>query len=176
MKNTLVIHPKDETTVMLKYVYANHPEWTVCEDNGISRNELMELISKHDRIIMLGHGTPYGLINSKRTGFLIDDSYAELLRNKETVSIWCYSHEYFLRNKLPGFHTGMIISEVGEEHMVLGEAPLDERQIYINMINFSKVISECIEMPPREMRKYVLEHYTGQDAVTCFNRNNIYVV
>ena len=57
---TLIIHPEDKTTDMLKHAYENHPKYTVCRDNGITKAELWALIEQHDRIIMLGHGLPGG--------------------------------------------------------------------------------------------------------------------
>ena len=59
---TLVIHPKDPTTEFLTPIYANLNDKTVVTD-GITKSELRVLIEIHDRIIMLGHGFQYGLIN-----------------------------------------------------------------------------------------------------------------
>lgn len=161
---------------MLSIIYRNKPNWTVCKDNGISKNALIKLIQNHERIIMLGHGTPFGLINSARNGYLIDDSYADLLRTKECVSIWCYSDQYFRRNNIKGFHTGMIISEVAEEAYVLGYIPLQVNEIYSNMIKFSKCVEECIDLSPNEMKQHILNTYVGDDPVTTFNRKNIIVL
>jgi len=176
MNKTLVIHPYDPTTNMLEHVYRNNPDYFVCRDNGISRKDLYELISKFDRIIMLGHGSPCGLINSARNGYLIDDSFADLLKTKETVSVWCYSSSYFERYGMKGFHTGMIISEVGEEIMMFGYSPLDEEQMLKNFEQLSKVLGECIDSSPEQMREYVLANYNNNDKVTEFNRGNITII
>lgn len=161
---------------MLSIIYRNKPNWTICRDNGINKNALIKLIQNHDRIIMLGHGTPLGLINSARNDHLIDDSYADLLRTKECVSVWCYSDQYFRRNNIKGFHTGMIISEVAEEAYILGEIPLEVNEIYSNMVKFSKIVEECIDKSPEEMKQYILKNYLGNDPVTLFNRKNIIVL
>jgi len=161
---------------MLSIVYRNKPDWTVCRDNGISKNALIKLIQNHNRIIMLGHGTPFGLINSACSGYLIDDSYANLLRTKECVSIWCYSDEYFKRNNIKGSHTGMIISEVSEEAFILGDIPLEANEIYSNMVKFSKIVGECIDKSPEDMKQHILNNYAGDDPVTQFNRKNIIVL
>jgi len=185
MKKTLVIHPKDESTVMLNNVYEGY-DFDVINDSNISISELKKAIESHDRIIMLGHGTQYGmchpelikygrLINGTRM-YVLDDSLAPLLRTKETISIWCYSDKYFARNHIPGFHTGMIISEVNEEEFVLGHVPLNKKEIYDNMIFFSNCLHECINLPPEEMKEYMLSHYVGNDEVTLFNRKNIKVL
>ena len=176
MRKTLVIHPNDKTTDMLELVYKNHKEYTICKDNGISKKELIELINSHERIIMLGHGTPYGLINSARNGYLIDDSFADLLKTKDTYSVWCYSYDYFKRHNISGFHTGMIISEVIEEYFMLGEEILNEKDMLSNITKFSKHLGECIEMNPEQMKEYMLVHYVGSDKVTSFNRGNIKLI
>ena len=57
---TLVIHPKDKTTDFLKPIYANR-DWTVIT-GGCTKEEVNKAISEHDHIIMMGHGTPQGLL------------------------------------------------------------------------------------------------------------------
>lgn len=177
MKKTLVIHPDDRSTDFLKIIYENHLEdWTIMNNCFISKEELMNLINSHDRIIMMGHGTPSGLLNPKRWNFLIDDSFADLLKTKETISIWCHSNQYFEKHDIKGFHTGMIISEVSEARYVLGETPLNRQQTLDNMINFSRIVKNCIDYPPIEMKDYILKNYTFKDKVTQFNRGNIIVI
>lgn len=172
---TLVIHPSDRTTDMLCLIYKNR-DWTVCRDNGISDEELRELIKTHDRIIMLGHGTPYGLINSRRSGYIVNSSHVDLLKEKECISIWCKSDEFFSKYNIPGFHTGMIISEVDEEYYMLGYAPLNEEEILNNMLFFSRIVAECIDMSPIDMKKHILNKYNFKDEVTQYNRGNIIVI
>jgi hypothetical protein len=58
----------------------------------------------------------------------------------------------------------------------LGKSPLTEEETLDNMILFSEVISECIDLPPEQMRDYVLQHYVGVDEVTLYNRKNILVL
>lgn len=185
MKKTLVIHPQDVSTVFLENIYKNK-NFTVVNDCNISKLQIRDLIKQHDRIIMCGHGIGSGLINPASVNrqkivdynnlYLIDDSFVDLLKDKETISIWCYSDQFFRRNRLKGFHTGMIISEVAEEQFILGNVPLNEKEINDNMIRFAKIINECIDLPALGMRDYILEHYTGNDPVTQFNRRNIIVL
>ncbi len=185
MSETLVIHPKDETTVMLDYVYEGKG-FDVINDPDISRMALKEAIAKHERIIMLGHGGGVGLahpnaIHYGRPGkngnlLIIDDSLAESLRGKKSISMWCYSDQYFLRNNLPGFHTGMIISEESEAMMMLGECPLSEKELFDNMVYLSRLLGDCLDMEPEKMREYILSRYNFPDAITQFNRRNIRVL
>lgn len=172
--NTLVIHPDDCTTDFLKAIYEGkgYDVITDTNDDDYVRQE----IANHDRIIMLGHGTPYGLINSPYgISYIIDDTHADLLRDKETISIWCYSNQYFERNDIGGFHTGMIISETVEEQYALNQIPLTKHQLEENMDNFAKACRDAIELPPEEAKAYILDNYIGTDPVTEFNRNNILV-
>ena len=177
MKKTLVIHPDDRSTDFLKIIYERHlNEWTICNSTSITKEELYKLVKKHDKIIMLGHGCPSGLFNPKTYKLLIDDSFAPLLKTKETISIWCHSDKYFRKHNIKGFHTGMIISEVGEAHYVLGETPLNKEETLNNMIAFSTIIRECIDNKPKEMQDFILKNYIFKDKVTAFNRKNIIVL
>ncbi len=185
MSDTLLIHPRDESTEMLKYVYEGRC-FDVCDDPSIGKADLARLIEPHDTIIMLGHGTGAGLaypsaIHGLKPGpdgslFMIDDSLAPLLRSKKTISMWCFSDRYFKRNHIKGFHTGMIISERQEAELFLGDCPLSEAELYDNMALLSKTLGGCIDKEPLEMRSYVLAHYQGEDAITRFNRSNIKVL
>lgn len=183
MSNTLVIHPEDESTKMLKFVYEGKG-FDVINDPSISKERLKEEINKHTKIIFLGHGTKEGLINplaikefdfSKERLFLVDDSFKDILKNKETISMWCYSDEFFRRNNLKGFHTGMIISEALEAIMAINKY-IDEKEIFENVTRLSKIFGECIDKDPIEMKNYILSNYTGDDPVTKFNRENIIVL
>lgn len=69
MKKVLVIHPEDSSTDMLQAVYFDKG-YDVIRDQSISNDELVEQIRSHDKIIMLGHGTPDGLIACDRKNFM----------------------------------------------------------------------------------------------------------
>lgn len=184
MSNVLVIHPDDRSTDFLKLIYDGkgydvvnfsieelkcHPGW--CKDYA------MEMIEKHDKIILLGHGTPGGLLNPRVGGYIVDDSFADILKEKEVVSIWCYSDMFFKGNNIFNnqLHTGMIISEVLEQLMVLGRVYLNYEEQLKNMELFGKVVGECIEKSPEEMKEHILKYYVGEDPVTQFNRKSILV-
>ena len=57
---TLVIHPQDKTTDFLKPIY--HGKGYTVVTGGCTKEDVAKLIDKHDHIIMLGHGTPQGLL------------------------------------------------------------------------------------------------------------------
>lgn len=56
----LIIHPKDKSTDFLKVIYAGRDDFTVI--TGGTFDEVEQAIKEHDHIIMMGHGTPQGLL------------------------------------------------------------------------------------------------------------------
>lgn len=177
--DTLVIHPKDHTTDCLEVIYRDR-NWSVIRNPDTPESAVKEAILSHPRIIMLGHGTPYGLLAARgrnRFGrYIINWSMVNLFKNKETMSIWCFSNRFFKPANLKGLHTGMIISELSEEWAVLGHAPLTRDEMAENMERFCGAFAKYIDLEPEQMREKVLEEYTGDDEVTQFNRKNIIVL
>ena len=179
MKKVLVIHPDDRSTDMLKAVYEGKG-YDVINDPSISDDEIVEQIKSHDKIIMLGHGTPYGLVSWNRTTgevrYVINDSHAELLKTKETYSMWCFSDAFFERHDMKGFHSGMIISEEMEALMydIVGYSDED---IAESMMPLMYAMHDTIEMEDlQEMKRIILERYNAKDPVTWFNRRNIVIL
>ena len=190
MSDTLVIHPKDKSTDCLSVIYEGRG-WDVIRDFDTPRSEVKKQIKCHKRIVMLGHGTPMGLLAGgmiHRTypvncwefnrfhHYIVDGDMVSLLKRKETYSIWCHSDRFFRLNGLKGFHTGMIISETGEELAILKRVPLNEDQMAKNMELFCGTCAKYFDLPPEEAREKILEEYIGDDEVTKFNRENIIVL
>ena len=57
---TLVIHPEDKSTDFLNPIYYGR-DWTVITEG--TKDEVRWAIDEHDHIIMMGHGTPQGLLS-----------------------------------------------------------------------------------------------------------------
>ena len=115
---TLIIHPKDPTTDVLKGIYSSINNKTVII-GGIPKLDLRKLIKTHDRIFMLGHGSPWGLLSMGQfpytNGYIIDDSMsAELKEKTSNLYIWCHSNQFVRRHGLSGLNCAMFISEVVE--------------------------------------------------------------
>lgn len=117
MKKTLVIHPKDDSTDFLKGIYTELPN-TIVVDFSLSRKDLKTLIGMCHRIIMLGHGSSNGLFDSLQKNYLIDSNLVECLKGKECIGIWCYASEFAKKYNIPGFWSGMYISEISEIYYV----------------------------------------------------------
>jgi len=168
--NTLVIHPKDITTDFLTEIYLNK-NWDVINTN-VPPHQLKEQIQKYDRIIMLGHGIPQGLLGFGR--LIIDTTFIPLLKEKiNNVYIWCNADQFVKANGLKGFATGMIISEVGEA-LYFGILP-EKGEIEVSNKLFAEAIKNSIELVPNKMVNEVMydyKHYNNQ--IIEYNKSNIY--
>jgi len=90
---TLIIHPEDKSTSFLDIVYNPIPNKTVVT-GGVSKEDIKKLIKEHDRVMMMGHGSPGGLFSIGRFsgagGYIIDQTMVPLLMEKDnSVFIWC---------------------------------------------------------------------------------------
>ena len=120
---TLVIHPQDKTTDFLVPIYMNLKSFPDFDDviivrGGMSKAEVNEQIKQHDRIMMMGHGSPSGLFSvgqfTGTYGHIIDRETVPLLREKECIYIWCNADRFVDAFNLKGLYSGMFISEVTE--------------------------------------------------------------
>ena len=192
MSDTLVIHPKDKTTDCLSVIYEGKG-WDVIRDYDTPLKEVWKQIRTHKRIVMLGHGTPDGLLAGGKVSYIgfdnrewtyftrfhhyiVREEMLNLLSTKETYSIWCNSDKFFEKKGIKGFHTGMIISEVSEEKYILDKVVLSEEEMAKNMELFCGTCAKYFDLPPEEAQKKILEEYVGDDEVTQYNRGNIKVL
>jgi len=177
--NTLVIHPQDASTDFLKPIYNNIKNKIVLT-KGISKPNLIRLIKRYDRIIMMGHGSPGGLfaINwGKIHGYIIDDEMAKFLNEKENCFyIWCNADVFVDRHKLRGFYTGMFISEVGEANWF----DIKTTQDVVDQSNntFAEIVSRHNSEPISEMYKSVLQEYgelAETNEIAKYNHERLYI-
>ena len=133
---TLIIHPQDQTTDFLKPVYENVPLKTVIT-GGVTREELGVLIDSHDRIMMMGHGSPAGLLAVGQFSgaglFIVDHRLMPVLeKKKNSIFIWCNADHFVEYYELDGFYSGMFVSEV-QEATIMGLT--DISQVLIDQSN-----------------------------------------
>jgi hypothetical protein len=150
---------------------------------GVTKYELRKLIENHDRVIMLGHGSPYGLLSVGQfpdigSQHIIDYSYSDLLSvKKENIFIWCYADQFVKRNGLNGFFSEMFISEFGESFN-LGYYVADRNLIKESNECFASSVSHNIHQPLDVLYENVLQEY-GQLAKTNqiakFNLERLYL-
>ena len=120
----IVVHPKDPSTKFLHLMYEDIGG-VLFFDSISQRKQILEAIRnapKDEYILLLGHGTPHGLL-----GGFIGDEDADLLRDRPNlVGIWCYASSYAYKHGLKGFFSGMFISEWYEAEANEVIAGLDE--------------------------------------------------
>jgi hypothetical protein len=143
---TLIIHPADSSTSFLDIVYAPIENKTVIT-GGVSKTEVQKLIREHDRVMMMGHGSPGGLFNVGRFtncgAYVIDQQMVPLLKEKDnSVFIWCNADKFVNIFGLKGFYSGMFISEVGEANYC---SKYDQTVDDLLKIKLSTVIQEEVD-------------------------------
>lgn len=160
---TLVIHPKDYSTNFLKIIYDPIKEKKVIS-GGIRKTHLMKLIEENDRVIMLGHGSPRGLLSMGQFymagNYIVDWSMVELFSQKtDNIYIWCHADQFVQQHGLQGFCSGMFISEVSEA-FYWGFKYCTQKVIDESNFFFAEIVSRNINKPIDLLWQNVLQEYT----------------
>lgn len=178
---TLVIHPQDDTTFFLDIVYRNIEDLTLIT-GGVNKDYIKEQIKIHDRVMMMGHGSPGGLFSvgqfNTNNGYIIDESFVDLLRDKEdSVFIWCNADKFVERYDLKGFYTGMFISEVGEAYYC-GLPDTEQPEVDESNYSFVEIMGECINYNSRLIHEIAKNRYgtlIDHNPVAKYNHERLYV-
>lgn len=175
MKN-LIVHPKDPTTDFLSPIYAPLKDRTVIK-GGISKSELREFIESHDKVIMLGHGSPYGLLSRGQFPdaglYIVDDSMASELRNKlNSIYIWCNADQFVQNHGLSGLCTGMFISELGEADY-WGFEDIGHSLIEQSNNSFASMVLKFIHEPVEILYQNLLRKYGSMAKTNPIARFNL---
>jgi hypothetical protein len=181
---TLVIHPKDKTTDFLKPIYENIPNATVLTE-GL-KSDVIKLIKEYDRVMMMGHGSPWGLFgvgrfreDSHYPTYIIDNDIVHaLLPKKENVFIWCNADKFVNRHELKGFYSGMFISEVSEASFC--GLPNTPQSIVDESNNqFAIMLGEIINTKPLyEVYRTIKQQYkilAENNSVARYNNERLYL-
>ena len=183
---TLVIHPKDSSTDFLIPIYMNLKSFPDFDDvtivrGGISKSEVDKLITEHDRIMMMGHGSPGGLFSVgqfESQGFIINHTTVPLLQDKECIFIWCNADKFVERYNLKGLYSGMFISEVSEANYC--DLPGTSQEIVTESNDyFAKELGSVSEKSLDEMYQHIKYSYgmlAEGNAVAEYNHNRLYLV
>lgn len=168
---TLLIHADDPTTDFLSTIY-DGKDWTIINKH-IGRIKMTKLIKEHDIIIMMGHGTEYGLTDIKFNP-LIDSKLVYLLREKINIGIWCNADQFFKKYNLKGLATGMIISDSMEANLYSVTATYNE--IEESNTLFAKSIKDSIILEDLEQTKSNIEstYLANKNSIIEFNQKNIH--
>ncbi len=177
---TLIIHPEDWTTKFLDVVYAPIEDKTVIT-GGVTKQDVKKLIESHDRVMMLGHGSPHGLFACNRFpqswGYVIDYTMVEALRKKQdNVFIWCNADIFVNFHDLKGFYSGMFISEVAEAEYcrVFGT---NQNMVDESNHEFCRMLSEHINNPTEIIHENVTKAYgelAQHNLVAEYNSERLY--
>ncbi len=177
---TLIIHPEDASTSFLDIVYSSIENKTVIT-GGVSKTDVIKLINEHDRIMMMGHGSPGGLFAvGKFPGsgaYIIDQTIVPYLKNKDnSVFIWCNADKFVDVYGLRGFYSGMFISEVGEAYYC-GLPGTKQDQVDESNYGFCNIISKYINEDKDIIHENVKKEYgliAEQNPVAFYNNNRLY--
>jgi len=159
---TLVIHPDDKSTDFLCPIYQTIKDKTVLR-KGFAKEEVAEQIKIHDRIIMLGHGSPDGLFAVGQfetdNSYIIDSSVTDILADKEeNVYIWCHANKFVEKFELKGFYTGMFVSEILEA--LYCQLQLVEQEVVDESNDgFSRIVSKYINDSKSSIYSKTIEEY-----------------
>lgn len=165
---TLIIHPEDNSTKFLDPIYTAIPNKKIIRDE-LNSEKLNKEMETHSRIMMLGHGTPLGLLcpcpKTGRLEQIVNVYHAwELTKHPENIYIWCYAERFVLEHNLSGLYSGMFISEVAEAAYcglgIVSQAIVDESNKC-----FSEIMAEFIHLDKFSILKALKISY-GQLAKT----------
>lgn len=155
---TLCIHKSDPTTTMLSQIYEGKGWDVITDPHSISKDVLNDLIDAHDRIVMLGHGTGYGLIGS------IGPEQAPHLKDKKLFALWCNADSYcnrYLSGKTGFFACGNMPSD-DHEALAVG-FKVSHKYMDDNITYWCKlcgdVVEKCLEGNAKEGCKYIRDEY-----------------
>lgn len=182
---TLIIHPEDSTTTFLDPIYAGIPNQTRIQGNR-SKEEVLDLIQAHDRVLMMGHGSPLGLLSMNKftirnfgwSSYIIDKKAVQLLQaKKDSLFIWCNADQFVREYGLSGFFTGMFVSEVGEA-ITCGLEEVSQEQVDESNAHFVKVVSQNLHLPIPQLWQQVSLHYgklaQAGNFVAQYNHERLY--
>jgi hypothetical protein len=181
MRKTLVIHPDDRSTDFLRPIYAGIENKTVIT-GGVDKQQLTDLIKFHDRVMMMGHGSPGGLFSLgkiKGSIYAISDNDVELLEQKtDNVYIWCNADQFINKHGLKGLYSGMFISEVGEA-TYCGLPGTEQEEVDISNNYFAYLLGELVVNNDLSAAYSALKTEYGQLAesskVANYNHNRLYL-
>ena len=174
----IVIHTNDPTTKVLSQLYELRKDISGCITEKNTNSEVKDAIRNADRVMMLGHGNKYGLfsIPDKKGIYrrlIVNSDYAQFLRDKECIGIWCYANEFAMHYGLHGLFSGMIISELHEA--VENNIPATKDEIYYEMEKFVIRLRDCIaKYGLKETPARMKELDDAKSALTEFNYSRLY--
>lgn len=132
----LVIHViSTEDTKIFKTLYTAIGDDCKVLINPSKKDAKRAIIEEKDCVMLIGHGTEYGLLNERLNGFLVGPDMVQFLRGKTVIGIWCYAGNFAQRYDLKGFFTSNFISNV-DELLDCGFSSFEDAEDHISIENF----------------------------------------
>ena len=130
----LVIHViSTEDTKMFKCLYTGIDAKVLV--NPSKKDAKRAIIEEKNCVMLIGHGTEYGLLNERLNGFLVGPDMVQFLRDKTVIGIWCYAGNFAQKYDLRGFFTSNFISNI-DELIDCGFSRFNEDEDTISVENF----------------------------------------
>ena len=128
-----------------------------------------------ERLLAMGHGTGWGLINEDFSGYILNRADADLLRSREVIGIWCHASDYAQAEGLHGFFTSMFISNVGESQ-IYGYNDYSNQDIFSEVTLFSKRLNKLLKdkTPLNEWVDILRSQADMSKDYVAFNYNGLY--
>lgn len=175
----LVVHPADKSTDFLYPIYENLKNKKVIR-GGITKDELKNIVKDASRCIFMGHGTPMGLMSVGQfkgdiRGYIIDDSFAPILKDKECIFIWCHANRFVEKHQLKGFSTSMFCSEYSECHYE-GVRYVKKGQVEESNDAFASIVGSHINSSIKTLHKSVIREYgvlAEVNPVAAYNNSRL---
>ncbi len=180
---TLVIHPKDNTTLMLQMLYEGSELQLITAP--LSRRQMRRCIRNtgaQERIFLLGHGSAAGLLyrsaeeEAAFSGLIISHAHAFPLRRHgaNLVGIWCNAVDFARKESLHGLFSGMIISEL-EEAREYGVYTTQE-ELNCENVNLAKNLRFLLDaqVPLCDIPARLQELDESDSELTRFNYKNFF--
>ena len=127
----IVIHIDNGSpdATMLSCIYKGLDNITLCYNSSKNNIKRILRITGDEPVMLLGHGTPQGLLNVSQNGFAVGSEHIECLRNRTVIGIFCYASDFADRYGLHGFFTSMFISNMEEAVILQRDADCTEEDI-----------------------------------------------
>ena len=135
------------------------------------------IVDEQDTIVLIGHGTDYGLLNKNLNGYFIDSGWVNLLRNKTIIGIWCNASNFADRYDLTGFFTSMFISNA-QELIDCGFQTFDNCDEVIRIQNqiFASRINQLLSTttPSRDWATILFDSLDNEESFVYYNYEAMY--
>jgi 23S rRNA U2552 (ribose-2'-O)-methylase RlmE/FtsJ len=183
----LVVHPDDRTTDFLDPCYADLSARVLTSQRDMFN--LRENMRQHERIIMMGHGSPGGLMMPVGTIYGVDEvdgelkkystynlgaSFVDILKTKPIVAVWCNADKFVVPHDLHGIYTGMVISEMCEANYC-NVHKCNVRDLEESNTLFTIALKEAIKLQSPDSVRVFKEIYNNpKNEIMNYNRQRFY--